>query len=514
MSPSEVWIPVVFYWLPMLIFFYMGADVLLRNPKKSEHILVSLTILCYFLLFLEEYIRYMLPIEYSPALSALWFANVGIAIPGLGFHLLAKLMGLDKRFPRPWYPYLFHVLLLAIPAGFFSHRELISAQQFVDTGFWKWPVANDAYYGTLTASLVLSLIPIIWLRIVRKRKGRASLAGHYGIFRWLEYGSLLTVCWVVVFGYFRFNEVIPPYSYLYAGLVWCFILRMVMRKYEFLNFSSHRYEKLFHLNPQPILLVSMSGDIKEANPSARQMFDNVDLDSANLSILGGHQLVDRLQEQDEIGELEIVLYNGSYEIDSLLNGDYVTVNNEPHVIVLIRDITARKEHLRQIAFMAYHDPLTELPNRRHFFDKLEQAITDSRDSGDELIVMLIDLDDFKVINDRYGHEAGDLALRHVAAVMSKIAGESGLAARLGGDEFVLYCPPPRIGISDHEMVHRMEETLERDVLEYGGERLTVKMSIGVSRYPQDGTAIDQLIKHADNSMYGIKRSRKSMLLSG
>ncbi|MFD2875082.1 hypothetical protein ACFTAO_02450 [Paenibacillus rhizoplanae] len=61
----------------------MGMDVLLRNPRKIEHRLVSATILCYFLLFLEEYIRYMLPIEYSPLLAAVWFANAGILIPGL-----------------------------------------------------------------------------------------------------------------------------------------------------------------------------------------------------------------------------------------------------------------------------------------------------------------------------------------------------------------------------------------------------------------------------------------------
>ncbi len=511
MSPSEVWMPIVFYWIPMLIFFYMGADVLLRNPKKSEHILVSLTIMCYFLLFLEEYIRHMLPIEYSPPLSAIWFANIGIAIPGLGFHLLAKLMGLDKRLPKPWYPYVFHILLLAIPAGFLSSGKLISAQQFVDTGLWIWPVANEAYYGTLTASLVLSLVPIVWLRSVRKKKGRAVLADRYGIFRWLEYGSFLTFFWVVVFGYFRFGEVIPPYSYLYAGLIWCFILRLTMQKYEFLNFSSHRYEKIFQLSPQPILLVSMSGDIKEANPSARRMFDRFDFNNANLAMLRGEALTKKLRERAEVSDLEMVLFNGDSGIDVMINGDYVTVNNEPHMFFLIWDITIKKEYLRKMAFMAYHDPLTGLSNRRHFYERLNLATDECRKNGNELVVLLIDLDDFKLINDYYGHEAGDTMLQHVADLICNFAGESGLAARLGGDEFVLFMPASQ-GDDFAELVNQLEETVECNRLEYDGEQLSINMSVGISRYPLDGKTTEELIKFADHSMYEMKHSRKTMLL--
>ncbi|WP_020620910.1 GGDEF domain-containing protein [Paenibacillus daejeonensis] len=514
MSPSEVWIPIVCYWIPIVFFFYMGMDVYLRNPKKLEHILVSLTILCYLLLFLEEYIRFMLPMSYSPVLASLWFASIGVIIPGLGFHLLARLIGLDKRLPKPWFPYLFHVLLLAIPASLLTRQELISAQEFVVRGVWKWPVANAAYYGTLTASLALSLIPILMLRVVRKRNSHAVYREQNGILRLLEYGSLLTFAWVAIFGYFRFGEVIPPYPYLYAGLIWCFVLRLAMKKYEFLNHAHHRYEKLFQLNPRPILLVSLTGQIKEANPSAEGMFSLMELKGASLEALGGEHLTEKLRQHAELGEFESVLRNGDQSIEALISGDYVTVNHEPHAILLIRDDGARNEYLRKIAFMAYHDPLTELPNRRHFYERLGQAIVDARHTNEELTVMVIDLDDFKQVNDSYGHEAGDQVLRHVSALLRVVAGTSGSAARLGGDEFVLFVPAGQNGDSAAEAVHRLEEAVADNVLVYEGKVLEIKMSVGISRFPRDGADPDELIKHADTTMYQFKQRRKMDVAEG
>lgn len=513
MSPSEVWIPIVCYWVPMLLFFYMGAEVLLRNPRKIEHILVSLSILCYFLLLLEEYIRYMLPIEYSPVLAAVWFSNIGIAIPGLGFHLLAKLIGLDKHLPRPWYPLIFHILLLAIPAGLLSHQELISVQQFKEVGVWKWPVANGAYYGTLTVSLTLSMVSILMVRVARKWKSPADSKEHEGIFKLLEYGSLVTACWVAVFGYFQFGNVIPPYPYIYAGLIWCFVLRLAMQKYEFLNHSSHRYEKLFQLNPLPILLVAMDGTIKEVNPSARQMFDRVALDSAKLTALQGEVLMERLQDRAEIGELEAVLYNGDRVLETLVYGDYVTFHNEPHAILLIRDIGARNEYMRQVAFMAYHDALTELPNRRHFTERLEQAIAEAQQHGIKLLVMIIDLDDFKLINDWYGHEAGDLVLCGVGSVLRRAAEPVGVAARLGGDEFVLFRPVSSYEWTAEEALRWVEKAMKQEPIEYDGQHLDVQMSVGVSYYPQDGDTLDELLKQADKSMYDMKHRRKILQAS-
>lgn len=506
MSPTHVWIPVVFYWLPMLIFFYMGLDVLLRNPKKIEHRLVSATILCYFLMFLEEYFRYMLPMEYSPLLAAVWFSNAGILIPGLGFHLIARLIGLHKRMRRPWYPYLFHILALAIPAGLIGQRSYTSVEQFMTSGVWKWPVANGAYYGTLTASLLLSFVPIAMLRSARKWSAAdPAYQGHDGIFRLLEYGSWVTFLWVAVFGYFRFNEVLPPYTYIYGGLIWCFVLRLSMQRYEFLNHAGHRYKKMFQINSQAALLVSLNGDIKEANPSADKMFGRLIPGKANLASLGGAEIVAKLKKQADIGELEMVLHSGDNQIEAMINGDYVTVDHELHAVLLIRDIRLRNQHLRQIAFMAYHDPLTGLPNRRQFYDKLEEALEEARQTGGELAILLLDLDRFKQLNDRWGHEAGDQMLCKVAALIHQLVQPDGLAARFGGDEFVMFCPVEREGLTAADLERRLQTAAGHATLDYEGEVLKIDMSAGLSLYPQDGSAPDELLRQADKRMYAIKR---------
>lgn len=97
---------------------------------------------------------------------------------------------------------------------------------------------------TLTASLLLSFVPIAMLRSARKwSTADPDYQEHGGIFKLLEYGSWVTFLWVAVFGYFRFNEVLPPYTYIYGGLIWCFVLRLSMQRYEFLNHAGQRYKK-------------------------------------------------------------------------------------------------------------------------------------------------------------------------------------------------------------------------------------------------------------------------------
>ncbi|SDD78340.1 hypothetical protein SAMN02799630_04030 [Paenibacillus sp. UNCCL117] len=309
MTFKEAALPLLVYLLPMLFFVYMGTDVLLRNPKKTEHRLVSLIIACYFLLFLEEYVRQLLPVSYSPLLSALWFSNVGIAIPGLGFHLFVKFSGMDKLMPRWLYPYLFYTPLLVVPLSFLSRQRFISAHEFSVIGLWKWPVYNMPYYIALTASVLVSLLS---LAVLFHGRTQARSPEHRAIFNQLIIASIVTNGWIAVFGYFRFGEILPPYPYIFGGIVWCFLLRHAMKKYEFLHFNNQRYEKLFHLNPAAILLIGPGGVIREANPSARQLFHHIDLARTGLGGLASAELIERLREKQAIRELETTIRNGKH----------------------------------------------------------------------------------------------------------------------------------------------------------------------------------------------------------
>ncbi|MCK6396717.1 sensor domain-containing diguanylate cyclase, partial [Zoogloea sp.] len=112
------------------------------------------------------------------------------------------------------------------------------------------------------------------------------------------------------------------------------------------------------------------------------------------------------------------------------------LDGEPTLLASVRDLTDRKRYEAKIHQLAFYDALTGLPNRRLFFDRLSQAVTQSRRSGRHGAVIYLDLDNFKPVNDHHGHRAGDLLLQEVARRLAHCLREEDTVARLGGDEFV------------------------------------------------------------------------------
>ena len=168
------------------------------------------------------------------------------------------------------------------------------------------------------------------------------------------------------------------------------------------------------------------------------------------------------------------------------------------------DITERKLAQLQIEHAAYHDLLTGLPNRVLLADRLQQAMVHARRRQDLLGVACLDLDAFKPINDRFGHEVGDQLLVKVARRMQQALRDGDTVARLGGDEFALVL----VGLKDVEccrpVLRRLLDAVAEPI-EYEGHRLRVSASLGVSFYPQsDAADADQLLREADQAMYQAK----------
>ncbi len=149
--------------------------------------------------------------------------------------------------------------------------------------------------------------------------------------------------------------------------------------------------------------------------------------------------------------------------------------------------------------------LTGLPNRRLIHERLEQALAHARRYGTEVCVLFIDLDDFKVINDELGHEAGDAVLKSVAQRLLGMMRKVDTVARLGGDEFVVLLgapTPPKYLMS---IAEKLIEGLKEPILvESKGRTLQVGASIGISQYPQDGTSAEEILANADRAMYQAK----------
>jgi len=170
---------------------------------------------------------------------------------------------------------------------------------------------------------------------------------------------------------------------------------------------------------------------------------------------------------------------------------------------LVQDITERLNTERTIHYMAHHDALTGLPNRRLMQDRLNQAIMAARRKQRHVAVLFLDLDRFKVVNDTLGHDTGDFILKDVARRLLSCVREVDTVSREGGDEFVVILPDLERPENARVVADKIMEELSRPV-EISGQDIHVTPSIGISHYPNDATDVHQLLKHADNAMYQAK----------
>ena len=170
---------------------------------------------------------------------------------------------------------------------------------------------------------------------------------------------------------------------------------------------------------------------------------------------------------------------------------------------LVQDITERLNTERTIHYMAHHDALTGLPNRRLLQDRLTQAIMAARRKQRHVAVLFLDLDRFKVVNDTLGHDTGDFILKDVARRLVTCVREVDTVSREGGDEFVIILPDLEQPESARVVADKILREMTRPV-EIGGHEIHITPSTGISHYPNDATDVNQLLKHADNAMYQAK----------
>ena len=175
------------------------------------------------------------------------------------------------------------------------------------------------------------------------------------------------------------------------------------------------------------------------------------------------------------------------------------------LICLFDDVTELKQAEAQLKQMAHHDPLTGLPNRNLFFDRLQHALMDAKRHGRIFGLLYLDLDKFKPINDNLGHEFGDQALQEVSRRLQQNLRGDDTVARVGGDEFIIILN----GLADVEAAPPLAEKVVKTILkpiQIGSLCHQLGVSVGISIFPRDGKDMDALISHADKAMYQAKNS--------
>jgi diguanylate cyclase (GGDEF)-like protein/PAS domain S-box-containing protein len=273
--------------------------------------------------------------------------------------------------------------------------------------------------------------------------------------------------------------------------------------------------KAFECTFEGILVTDAEGIIQSVNPAFTQ-----------ITGYRPNEVVGKTPKILSSGRHDEAFYRGMYEAlgatghwqgeicNRRKNGElyveWLTVNavkdsagRVTNFVAVFTDFTTRKAAEDHIRFLAQHDSLTRLPNRSLLRERMVRAIAHAERNGRKVAVIFLDLDDFKQINDRFGHDAGDEMLRVVGKRLTDTVRREDTVARLGGDEFVLVLEELNDRDGVPAIVAKIIEAVARPIL-FDGRELTTATSIGVSFYPDDGHDPEELIKHADAAMYVAK----------
>ncbi|MGG3451043.1 EAL domain-containing protein [Domibacillus aminovorans] len=208
-------------------------------------------------------------------------------------------------------------------------------------------------------------------------------------------------------------------------------------------------------------------------------------------------------------EFRILAKSGNYiDVEAKVNSIFDPSGIVKNLVLVMRDITERKKTEQTIYHLAYHDTLTELPNRRLFMDCLRKEVNQANSVRSQLAVMFVDVDRFKHINDSYGHEIGDLILIETAKQIKECLHSTDLVARIGGDEFTILLT----NVSDTEEVETIAQRIKDSFqvpIESGGKVYNLSCSIGISLFPSDGKDVDELLKRADMALYAVKEQGRN-----
>lgn len=292
--------------------------------------------------------------------------------------------------------------------------------------------------------------------------------------------------------------------------------------------SEERYRVIFEQSRDAMMIVAPPDwSFRAGNPSMVELFG-----AGNFAELQALTPIDLSPEQQPCGRdsssmakdmLQIAMRDGAYYGEWLhrrLDGrdvpctvllTRIEIAGEVMVQGTVRDISVQKRQQQALERIAHYDPLTGLPNRVLLADRMQQAMSHALRRGTKLVIAYLDLDGFKAVNDRYGHDAGDRLLVLVAERMRHVLRESDTLARLGGDEFVAVLVDNQEADACTPILVRLLEAAAREVLDRGYV-LKVSASLGVTFYPQSASIdADQLLRQADQAMYQAKLSGKNRI---
>ncbi|WP_066467856.1 GGDEF and EAL domain-containing protein [Bosea sp. WAO] len=277
-----------------------------------------------------------------------------------------------------------------------------------------------------------------------------------------------------------------------------------------LGVSQAMIERLFMAVPIPLVVASREdGRFLRSNDAAKRYFGREQLATARVSDIlfaerDRREILLKLERQDQIAGYEAQMRGGDgVRRDVLITATGVPIDGGLAVVAGIVDITDRKAAEARTRRQATHDALTGLPNRLLFQERLQQALDVMAEAGGTVSLFLIDLDDFKSVNDTLGHDAGDELLFQAAARLAGAIGPADMVARLGGDEFVVLSQEA-LDIDGARLKGAILLDALREPFEHAGQMISARASLGIALAPEHDLDGGELMKDADLALYRAK----------
>lgn len=421
--------------------------------------------------------------------------------------------------------------VILIMAGLFGGPSVaIGAGLIAGTyRFWLGGGGYPVGLATITASVVLGLLYRYAYQQGRVKNGPVEL---------LLFGFLAHVIMVLIFTQLPafvvadvMQRVALPYVLTFS--IGTMILGLMMQDIvnrtkteQALHTSESRMRAIVQAIPDLMLVIDEDGNYVDMLPSTNHQLykPTLDLIGSKLHHEMPPETADKIlatiRNSIALQQTQTI----EYERDGIIGRRLVegraqplgyTVNDKQVVVFLARDITERKVKEDEIAWLAFYDPLTGLPNRRLLQDRLHQAMASSKRSRQRGALLFIDLDNFKTLNDTLGHDKGDILLQQVASRLAECVRECDTVARLGGDEFVVML---------EELSHNEEMAAAQGKML--GEKILLKLrhpyliagyehnssaSIGITLFNAHQESSDELMKRADIAMYQAKSAGRNTL---
>lgn len=509
--------------LPSYMFFYMAISMYARNKQSLVNRIASLLMLSLLFYFLGEYIKTALFPQYESLIVLYWNAPMLLLTISNLVHLSVLVADKTSSKIRHFVIWMYLTPLLSLAILLLRYGPQHLYQPRVDGLSPLSPLMLGLAVFFVGSYILLSvgILLTAWLttqHLKRKKMLVRLLAGLLSLFGWI-----LIVTFLLSLAFISSSNAIALY---FSGtLLWVVSLRRLITKYNLLPSYRDLFHTLFQSAPTAIFLLDRQGNVKEMNPRAKGLFGLPGNGMARIHVISSlifdddRSLEDRwdellMRQTNEINwEMKLKIQDQA-QLDMIVSMENMEGAEEGLVILNLTDITSLKASERQLVesermyrHLAYHDPLTGLLNRAALQEHANRKIA----ASEPFALILIDLDNFKTVNDTHGHLIGDEYLKHIAALLELHANPGDIVGRIGGDEFVVLMPIDSAQMPVYQEAHSRLFPLSVSPFLFNQKLIPVSFSAGVSLFADHASDLTGLLQKADEAMYEVKRSGKNAI---